>query len=280
MPDLLLWCDTETSGLLPAGLTGTDWPTVYEFAWTITGPEGDQRTPLHQVFSYLPTDSRTGTPVYGIPTVLAPDEGGGHYWDTLGIPDGFVDDMHTTSGLWAELADTHQNRPDALITSWDVLARLVLDDLIAAGWRDLGGRSIQLAGDGVAHFEHLFLPKLMPDVFGYRFHYRPHDVSQILNGLATATGGKTPGSAGRLIEAHLSDLGDDGDPYWAAIEIGQRYAASDVGTGGSLDDEHTRARGYWVRDQWARATKIPHRAAADVARTLMGHRLLPRLVGV
>lgn len=256
---MLLWIDTESTGLLEH----KPQPTILEASWTITDAEGDQRTGLSQAFCAL----RIGGGMPHVPSLGWDNETPVGYWDAPNnsYPHEKVREMHEVSGLSAEWALANETDPDRIITGWGELERLILDDLRDAGVRSLGKHELALAGAGVGHYEHKFLPALMPRVFGdERMHYRPHDVSVILSGLRNRLHlafPDFPGKADRLIEAIRTRA--PGPYEWAPVAISpSRFDADDSNRGDQ---------------RWAEMDQGPHRAAPDVARALMAHRLLPEI---
>lgn len=138
-PDLIVWIDTETTGLDP------DRDRLLEIAVVVT------RNDLTEVSSF--------------DIVIAPDEGVDATVDLMGA---FVRDMHTSNGLIQDLASpaAHSPRIADSLTAGAI-------DRITQGHQGpflLGGNSITL--------DRGFLQVHAPQVFS-RLHYRSIDVSGI-----------------------------------------------------------------------------------------------------
>lgn len=300
----LLWVDCESTGLL----SDPTAPTLLEVSWAVTDPTGwHQYTPLAHRFTMLPavTDPAVVGDVEHAFTArfpqLDPDNphdpdadvqwhrwtprsGGSAPVHVEQGPVTAVREMHARNGLDREWAtyhaaghrDTH-GRP-AVITDWQVLAELLHADLVTAGWDDLDPGSVALAGGGVNHYEHRFLPATCPQVFGDpRTHYAAVDVSTVLRSLALRTtdhgatfpldasgeqvpGEPFPGRADSVLGwARRQKSADD----WAHLLISacpDRWAATDT-----------------TSLPWAELEVDNHRAAPGIARAIMAYRLLPEI---
>jgi len=254
---VLIFIDFETTGLLEDPVP----PTALEVSWIITDAAGEPLTPQCQAFVALPLGNG--------PVHLPGPDG----WPEPDYPGPAVREMHDRNGLAVEWVAARRDRPDALVWGWAELERLLLDDLVVAGWRALGPREAQLAGAGVGHFEQRFLTWCAPRVFAdARMHYRTHDVSVILGGLHVVHP-KLPDKVDTLLGAqprpdYPASLGHG----WSRVGplSGLRYAAADHGGAAGHDatpDVH-----------WALLDADPHRAAPGIARALMAHRILGQSV--
>lgn len=295
-PELLVWVDCESTGLL----TDPEPPTLLEMAYTVTDTLGQQRTPLAQAFVALPTSQmqsygHTHLPAEFGPGLVTPTLVNGTDnrpvggWPNTGYPSDAVIEMHHENGLATEWAQQAAG-PDAgrILRHWHEVERLLLDALDMAGWRGLDRGQAILAGGGVSHYEDRFLREFCPRVFGdKRLHYAVADTSTVLRTLrarALTTPGEDgddgfPGTADRLIERYRPEVGDpDATADWIDIRTDpRRYDAADrcgwtryVG-----DDGTTREHSS---PHWALMERDNHRAAPGIARALMAYRLLPRLL--
>lgn len=138
-PDLIIWIDTETTGLDP------DHDRLLEIAVVVT------RNDLTEVGSF--------------DIVMTPDEG---VDATVALMGAFVRDMHTSNGLIQDLAGSTAHTPRAA----DALTAGAIDHITQGhpGQFLLGGNSITL--------DRGFLQAHAPQAFS-RLHYRSIDVSGI-----------------------------------------------------------------------------------------------------
>lgn len=267
---LLLWLDTESTGLL----TDRTPPTALEVAWTVTDWAGQQVTPLRQRFTALPMGASGAVHTPELAEVTGQAVG---YWDGATYPGLPVRELHDDehSGLtteWASFADAH---PDRVLRDWAEVERLILDDLHEGGWSDLDARQVCLAGGGTSHYEHLFGPQVMPRLFGdRRMHYGDADISVILRalkvrakGLADAT--DWPGKADDVIARLRHTAG-----RYLPSSVGH-FSWPDMWISGDQFDADGGDWGGWHRDE-----ADNHRAAEGVGRALMAWRLLPYVFGL
>jgi hypothetical protein len=248
-PDVLLWIDFETTGLLDGPIS----PTLLECGWTITDGVGIQLTPLRHAYTAFNT---FGSTEHLTTPELAEQDGKPHgYFDRQerrNYPVDEVIEMHRISGLSAGWALTNEEEPDRILRHPMELDRLLLDDLDAAGARDAAPRRLWLAGSGVARFEFEFLPDLVPRTMSpsWGWHYRPVDLSVELSN-QRIRGAKRTVTVDDIIDEHRDSSGEV-THRWEEIEV----------------DEASR-----------RPVPDPlflqrHRATTDVARALLAWRIL------
>jgi oligoribonuclease (3'-5' exoribonuclease) len=156
-PDkLVVWLDFETSGL------DTDRDTVIEAGWTITNSSLTQKTPLRsRLCAFVPLPH----PQFD-PTPITPDSP--EWYENVNE---YVISMHARSGLAQEFDNTNHYR---VLHSFDMLDRLILDDLFSVGWT--GDDKIVLAGSGLAAFDRKILIAGRSRLQSVS-HYRAMDVS-------------------------------------------------------------------------------------------------------
>jgi oligoribonuclease (3'-5' exoribonuclease) len=153
-PDkLVVWLDFETSGL------DTDRDTIIEAGWTITNSSLTQKTPLRsRLCAFVPFSD--------IASVVTPDSP--EWYENVNE---YVIRMHANSGLTQAFNDTNHYR---VLHSFDMLDRLILDDLFSVGWT--GDDKIVLAGSGLAAFDRKILIAGRSRLQSVS-HYRAMDVS-------------------------------------------------------------------------------------------------------
>lgn len=218
--DLFLFLDFETTSLDPMTTT------VLEIGWTVTGPDLVQRTPLRSRFAALTAASMR-------PAVVPGDRTG---WAEVAQ---VVRDMHRESGL----VDEWRSAPElSRLTQVADLSRVLVDDLLAAGW--VGGKRdiVYLAGAGVSHYDQAVIgalgalrkPSLEPIL-----HYRTAD-SSVAATLLGVEMPKTPYELGTLVDKYAApgvlDLDTDGTTRRLAFpdgtinvaELRNHRAADDV----------------------------------------------------
>lgn len=253
---LMLWMDCESTGLL----TDPRMPTTLEWSWTVTDPPGEQLSLLRQVFTAIPTSGATVVP--GAVNCDSEGNPGVVRWPGDDYPIQLVRDMHDKSGLTEEWVTTYLKRPHRVLYPGAELDRLLLDTIYEDGLADRNTR-IYLAGAGVAHMEHRILPLICPRVADL-LHYHVVDVSGFLRVRKLRFGGG-PGT----VDEHLAQVGPpSGGDRWSSIEVSSsRYDAMMFTADG---------RRSTLGAEWAALEASPHRAAPDVARSLMAYRTLPR----
>lgn len=264
MSDYLLWFDAETTGL---DLYDT---TVLEAAWTLTGTDLVQVTPLRRSFAAIRATKETAAEVlFGsgfatgwsavrhrmgsdrpvVPLAIDHQAERGHLqpWSER-LPQ-VVAEMHRKSGLRAEWLDA---AAAGILTEPLELDAELLADLAQVRF-DPDKDSVAIAGAGVGHFDFPLLRNLKLSV-AERLHYRPADVSSAISVL----GIKPPKTSEALLQliARVSDL----------PEIDEMLAELDV------DDSVTDFRVVRRPEGGAYAdpmTFTEHRAASDVAFSLI-----------
>lgn len=191
MTDYLLWLDTETTGL---DLYGT---TVLEVAWTLTGTDLVQVTPLRRSMCAIrATKEALATELFGsgfgsgwtavrqrmgsdrpvIPLYAADQANQGKLQPWSEPIDQFVADMHEKSGLRHEWLSTDVQ--DILTEAVDLDAELLAD--LAQVRFNPDEDTVAIAGAGVGHFDLPLLRNLQLSVVR-SLHYRPADVSSAIS---------------------------------------------------------------------------------------------------
>ncbi len=246
MSEFYLFFDLETTGLDPHALT------VLEAAWTFTGSDLRQRTPLRSRLCGIATDD--------VPATVPVLSGGYAGWSRE-ISHKVVQDMHRDSRLHRDWLDAPEF---SILRTVEDLDRLLFDDLARSGWRK--GDVVHLAGAGISHFDRPVLDALLSK-FAVApspvLHYRAADVSSAVTllGIASPKTGED-----------LSSL---------AIRVAERksHPFSVASFRELLTDESTSVLQRWGTDQedtgqMNSANLVPHRAAPDVAFSLMLARIL------
>ena len=247
---VLLFVDAETTGL-------TNRDTLLEFAYCCTNSAGDQLTLLKSRFCDI-----TGTnceplrprlrestskpmPAVGLPVwSRTPREGQEDQAAAMAVESGLFDD-------WLSAPAAHR------VTSGTALEQLLLDEISSCA---SPGEDVHLAGSGVAQFDQDWLRRICPrvmvprGVFGGPVHYRPVDQSVTLMGLLWDADTRTKQEVLRWW------LGNH--PMAASIEVDvpPRYC---LGDGGAP-----------ARMRWLTEGAMKHRAAPDVARSIVLHRMI------
>lgn len=237
----LLPIDFETTGLTPRA-------TILEAAWCITNLDGIQRLPLRSRYCAFSTHDVV-TPQSRNPN--------GAFWTPEGTGDRTALRMAEESGLFDDWLACPRNQ---ILTSGKQLERLILDDIAAAcdlGSDDHDPERVHLAGAGAARFDFDVLARHCPGVVPYAgatasLHYRPVDTSGNQTGL-------------------LGGTRDDELISWAfgAYEFGTNGNITSIKVGSPPQYAYPRELNVMSKDK-------PHRAAEDVARSIVIQRALWR----
>ena len=247
---VLLFVDAETTGL-------TSRDTLLEFAYCCTNVAGNQLTPLKSRFcditgtncDPLRPSRRESTsepmPAVGLPVwSRTPQEGQEDQAASMAVESGLFDD-------WLAAPATHR------VTSGEALEQLLLDEISSCA---TPREDVHLAGAGVAQFDQELLRRICRrvmvarGVFGGPVHYRPVDQSVILMGLVwdASTSMKQ-----RALRWWLSSNPMGGE---IEVDVPPRYCLGDGGRP--------------ARTKWLTEGAMKHRAAPDVARSIVLHRMV------
>lgn len=265
--DLHLFIDFETSGLL----IGCD--RILEIAWTITDSSFRMLTPLRQRLACIEPDMARldcDGDLFNSRRALHWDDAS--FFDQRGQAK-LVQEMHTASGL----ARDHLNNPapEMVLTHARHFERLYLDDLHTAKKRVRSDRfRVVISGAGVSHMDVYMLADLLPETFPLL----PNPDGS--SGLAYWQ--LDTSIAGRVLGAPTADklrrwLKDPECPFdLIACEAGQDLWNEDPGLikqttvegdlPGAVTTEHFDLTGA-----------VAHRAAADVAWSLVDARLMRKI---
>lgn len=246
MAERLLWIDFETEGL--------DYRrkhAVLEAAWTITDASRGltQLTPMRSRLCKIPPPGDDGNREW--PSSLMWDE----------TVDRVVAEMHKNNGLRIDWSNANGTSLDTwrdldskclrMLHSGVALEQIILDDLASV---TEPGSVVRLAGSGVASFDQPLLaahcPRLAPQSEGGLLHYRTFDLSVTAQVLG--------------IEPPSLDSVHTMRTDWVADHDGQ------------YPKELVLMRGdgpFWA-DVFSSELVVPHRAASDVAVSLLFARLL------
>lgn len=257
----LLFVDLESTSLDPAKLT------MLEFAWCITNVDGTQRLPMRSRYTLISAAEELVYPTHGMQGLSFSRWANPEHGSAVALR--MAEESRLCAG-WLACPS------EQIVTSRGELQRLLLDDIAAAcdsGVRNpdtqgtkiyMPGQArpsqwvrepecIHLAGSGVAQFDQPVLRLLCSTVvppFGERgaTHYRPDDTSVAQMPLLGGT------EDSKLIEWAVREY-----PGIADIDLDVfplRYVFPDRDT-----------------ETWM-ATEKMHRAAADLARSIVLHRAL------
>lgn len=263
-----LWIDFETTGLAP-------WhDAVLEIGWTITDTDLRMLTPLRSRLAVLnPSVSYTPMGTLVQPRNFDPDPAE-EFWRSLGD---VVQDMHRQSGLMDDLigAWTDSTGRMSVVEHPRDFERLLLEDMVAAGFDMTRQDKLVISGAGVSHFDVHVLAAHWPDLFPLL--PRPQDVPaywQHDTSVAWRVLGETAQKVVNDLAPKLRDLAP-GTPEWSPFwSLFTAEAPAD----------HTVSHLVRVReDGWAvlaRDAVRPHRAADDVVASLLDARLLRSLPAI
>lgn len=244
MTDFHLWIDFESTGLNPQR------DAVLEVGWTITDTDLRMLTPLRSRLALINPEN----------VHFDPDH---ESWNGLNE---VVRTMHETSGLRDDLFETWATPrlSHSLLTQPRDFERLLLEDLAAIGFDWASGDKLVVSGAGVSHFDVHLLAQHWPELFpllpgqGDVATYWQYDTS-----VAWRVLGKKTSEMVTKWAPKLDDIVHR-DPLWSLF-------TAEAGADPNMSHLVVRVGDSFV---FHRDAIRPHRAADDVAASLLDARLL------
>lgn len=261
---LHLFIDFETTGLHPQA------DTVLEAGWVITDDTFVMLTPLRSRLTRIAPD-RDNRPFLPEHPLIKNGIHAFRMTDHAAFLPDVVREMHLASGLVDDHEDAERDDDMSVLTHPRDFERLIMEDLVAAGFQRAKGDKLVISGAGVSHFDVNVMAVHWPEMFPLMpgpddlAAYWQHDTS-----VAWRTLGKTVESAIRARVPLLSDFAP-GDQHWSSFwSLFTAEAPADP------DASHlvrVRDDGWAVLD---RSAVRRHRAADDVVASLLDARMLRR----